>query len=635
MRRYDVSQVPLQGAYVARHCPVRAQNDLLIPAEPVPATPFAEHLIDSGRRFEDAVLEELRRLHPGAFVAPRLFGEDLEAWTVAAMEAGAPLVLGARLPPDVEGRRTGRPDLLVRAEGGGYRAVEVKGHLTLDQRKAKSRKGPAVVSTLTTPWFESAAPLEGSSTRQHREDLLQLAHYQRMLEATGQAATDGRWAGVIGTEGQVVWRDLDEAILETPSSVPGQKKRRSTMEVYDHEFDFRLDVLAVGLAHEQDPSVELLVVPVKIPECERCPWWGRCSLELQDGHGDVSLVTPGVGWLQWKDHRERGVRDRHDLASLDSRTARLVTRAGVDVLALVTAAVDLPDGAWLGDLAEISEDDRSALEAEGVSTLGQLRGLCQKTAGYHGAPDSSGLAEQIDLARAALGPDAVYAKRGVTSVVVPRAEVEVDVDMENNLESRVYLWGTLLSTSSELNPPAYVAFDDFSAELTEEAEVALFSSFWGWFSGLRASALSQGKSFAAYCYNASAENQHLRRLAELAGLGDEVAEFVAGSEWVDVLKVVRTHLVTGSGLGLKDVAPAAGYRWVVDDPGGGESMVRYETATNPSLPETDRHEARAWLLTYNEGDVRATHALRNWIDQQGPRIKSVESMDPWSTGPGA
>lgn len=145
--RYDISGIPLQGGYVAKQCPVRAQNDTLQPAEPIPPDPFRRRLYESGNAFEAEVFAEVIALHAGAVVITE-HGRDAEEATLAAMQRATPLILGGRLPSDQVGRRVGRPDILVAAAGGGYRAVDVKWHLNLEPASAKDFELPGRSSSL-------------------------------------------------------------------------------------------------------------------------------------------------------------------------------------------------------------------------------------------------------------------------------------------------------------------------------------------------------------------------------------------------------------------------------------------------------------------------------------------------------
>ena len=598
---------------------------MLQPGLPLAPSGPVQRRLDRGVAFEREVVTRLIELHPGAAVISAQDPERTdavktarEAETLRAMTDGVPLIIAGRLPTDLAGRRVGEPDLLVAVDGAAkYRPVDIKHHRTLQPALGL----PGLCSTLDRLAWEHAAAADDVSARKRGEDLLQLAHYQRMLESIGLASDDGRYGGIVGVEGVVTWHDLDAPIWQTPSS-SGRRKNRSTMAVYDFEFDFRLDIIAVAARHQADPAVRPLVVPVRITECDDCPWWSWCGPLLQAGAGDVSLL-PGVGWRAWRVHQAHGVTDRAELAALDFRTASLVA-AGVDLRPVLAALGSAPDSTAIAEvIGERRQSSLARLAAAGIGTLGAARTLDAKTASYSDAP-LRGLPQQIDNARAALGPSPVYRRRGVDRVTVPRGDVEVDIDMENT-EDGVYLWGTLVTDRSGglAQWAGYRAFASWEP-VTAEIEAGVFGRFWEWLTGLRKAAFNARKSFYAYCYNASAENSQLRRIAASLGLDLDVAEFIGSGEWIDLLAVFGGQLVTGHSAGLKNVAGLAGFSWSVPDPSGAGAVVRYDAAVSGA---DGAQEARDWLLEYNRCDVEATRALREWLDGSASRCPAVAELE--------
>src|SRR5262249_10396605 len=197
--RYDVSAAPPQGGYVAKQCPVRAQWDTIRPCEPLPPSAAVERRLARGREFEARIVAALRLCHPGAAVLlsdGKELRPEREQATLAGMTSGTQLIVGGRLPADLAGRRVGEPDLLVSAAKSGYRPVDIKHHRSLNPRPDGSSGAPAACcSDLSGLVLESAAADHARVARRRRDDLLQLGHYQRMLEAAGFPASGRRDGG--------------------------------------------------------------------------------------------------------------------------------------------------------------------------------------------------------------------------------------------------------------------------------------------------------------------------------------------------------------------------------------------------------------------------------------------------------
>lgn len=618
--RFDTSDVPHQGGYVAKQCPVRAQNDFLEPAEPIPVSAAARRRIDAGIAFEEDIADKLAIDVSLTGVPHRA---DREKATIEAMEAAANLIHGGRLPTDHDSRRVGEPDLLVRDPSASsrahwsYRPADIKHHLTLKEDDS----GGATCGDLVDVSLDAAAEDANQVYRRHKSDLMQLAHYQRMLGSCGWASSGGRWGGIVGKEERVVWTDLDDKIWRTPA-VTKKTKMRSTIDVYDFEFAFRLDIIAAAMKYNAGETQPLLVVPVRNSECPECPWKAYCDESLEDGAGDISLI-PGLGWNQWKVHRDTtGFTRRDRLASLDWETADLMS-SKVDVAKLLDAAQGLSEST---PIEQFDSNARrlEALAEHGVKSVGGLGQLSLVTARYSGKPVGS-LPTHIDLARAALSDYAAFRLRGVETVEVPRDDVELDVDMEST-DNGAYMWGTLLTdrAGSGLFDEGYRAFVAWDNAV--ESFERVFDEFWEWLEGVRSTAGEAGLGFSAYCYHAVAENTQMLKLA--GPLESNVRDFIGSDEWIDLLTVVRRQLLTGESLSLKNVAPLASFDWEADDPSGQEAIVRYDVA---SSLESDAEKARDWLLEYNRSDVSAMLAVREWLEATG--LPSITELDAkWGHG---
>ena len=116
---------------------------------------------------------------------------------------------------------------------------------------------------------------------------------------------------------------------------------------------------------------------------------------------------------------------------------------------------------------------------------------------------------------------------------------------------------------------------------------------------MRARAAATGRTFAAYCYNAQAENRWLlasaQRFAGRPGVPAlaEVEAFVADPSWIDLYAVVSEWFLCAHGKGLKRIAPVAGFAWRDPEASGENSMRWYRDAVGMDGAAPDAGSARA------------------------------------------
>ena len=500
-----------------------------------------------------------------AAVRSTLQVSDGQGWAPA--EGRRPLVVVE--PVLHSDTRFGVPDLLLWA-GDGYRPVIVRSHRTTDPGSG------AITSDVRRPLDTQVDNTRRA--RSHPADALALAHHYRLLTdlgiasslavggVIGRGVTPGTGSGEPPTGEHSRGGDDGRTVVWHQLDVAGS----SVLSDYDIRFSDRLAV-ASAAASGGTP----LALPSRIGECRRCSWWPVCSAELT-AMRDVSLIAAG---------------------------------SDVDVL-----------------------------HAAGIRTADDLANAARETLG---ALPLTGLDPGTARVRARAWLAGVPLVRRIERPTVRRADLELDVDMESYLEDGAYLWGTYLSGPAVAPlglDPGYRAFVSWRP-LPDPDEGRAFAELWAYLTSLRSLAAARGLTFAAYCYSRSAEERWMRsspvRYSRVPGMPTPaaVAEFCASADWVDIYQELRNQFVVPGSMKLKVLAPLAGFTWRDPEPGGENSMAWYREAVgvapgagHPGTEPVDPVQAER-ILRYNEDDVLATLALRNWITERSGTVPSVDELD--------
>lgn len=658
------NRVPPQGGYVATQCSKRASNDhdpTYDPTQKVEDTPLTKSLMEGGVVYETEIGERwLKALGKRIAVIPTCdrtpeSKKKREELTMAllANPGKVEIIWNARFPSieeDVEAGvlpRVGEPDFLIRlgkkANGTwAWAPGDVKHHASLEGT-AKNRSWK--VSTLDKPRLDDAVATDLGEGTVKLKPNMQLAHYRRMLEHFGfaQDVTDGSpyWAAIIGKEGVLVWRNLDEP-MKSAVLPDGSSGKFSAQKIYDAEYEHRIAVIRRARERSKDASLPVLASPEWKTECKTCPWREVCHDELRLEMDHITLL-PGVTPDRARAHYAQAVTTISGLAKLDHRTAAAVD-LGLNARALLSAAASADETAAQGSAADLilanggNAEAVKAMSALGFNTVSDLTKLCSKTASYSGTKPYR-LADSIDQARVSK-VQRVHRARGCGYVSIPRAAIEIDVDIEDS-NGFVYLIGARARGYRKRGGDEKLRFEMHSFvtwEQTPEAEAKVFADFWTYLTGMVAYAKANKYGLRVFHYTRHEDHafrEMAKRHAGFPGVPTlaELDEFLNSEFWVDLFPIVSTQMLWPTEeLTLKKLAGHVGFLWRDEAPGGDNSIAWYKQAITAS-DEAAREESRARIIAYNEDDVVAQLEIRDWINRfgetrrPGVRLPGAEILD--------
>lgn len=488
--------------------------------------------------------------------------------TLEAMVRGVRLIVGAVLE---EGPMSAEVDILLRRDMGhgadptlAYAPLVISGHSVVRRVKGAQTADCRVIDV-------SALGLSMGADVPYRHravagEAQRLAMAHTILSAWGFASGD---VGLIGRAGTTSPERC--YIFPGGSLVPG---------------------LLTALS-EPVPRV-----PSRVKECGFCEFHNYCRAQLLERQ-DVSLMLPGD---RNRDVREAGIHTLPELAAADRGEQSALAAAWMNG----EVALRRPLKRWITD-TELWGGHEFVMPKRGGGSIGGGSG----DSGGAGGPTTTGKAT---------GAAAQPMREQLSDVI------DIDVDMEAHPQRGTFLWGTFDGSQ-------YVAFGDFSAEGDGGAHVA---EFWAWLQARAEAALASGKKVRVWVYAAQGENHWLRYYArEFGGRTyilpdatsvtmptiDEVNAFIASEVWCDLFRIVKNAVAGTGSLGLKTVAPLAGFEFSQEGVDGRVAVDLFEQAIGSA--RSTAQAARRTLERYNADDCVANYYVRNWLRNGAPGIRGM------------
>ena len=329
-------------------------------------------------------------------------------------------------------------------------------------------------------------------------------------------------------------------------------------------------------------------------------------------------VRPQAGWIVDRDAEWREV----DLtlfaatyAEIRARFAAVQSGTEPTVPGWKTAAC--PQCGWRDRCWRIlvETDDLTTMPAIGIPKREKLWAIGVKTVADLAAADSELLGKTKGLGKVARSwPARARAVKSGTAVLIepwtpPVVDFEISYDVENLTDPFVYLHGLLIRPTGgrPFGDPRFTSADFGSFEPIIAGPTESEESVWNRFLQ-KVEQLTRLGSFSVLIYSPH-ERGVLRRLKAAYGGSEALERFEAAM--IDLCKVVkRSVILPTDGDGLKVVAKHIGFKWRDSDPGGSQSIGWWKEYVEDPI---NNEALRDRVIDYNEDDVRASFAIRDWL----------------------